>query len=870
MPHHRLVFVSAVLLICGALHAQETSTTHAPAEKDTLWVIPHTHWEGAVFKTREEYLDEGMEHIIHALRLLDQYPHYTFVLDQVAYVKPFLERYPEQEELFRKFVAQGRLQLVLGMDVMPDDNKPGGETFIRQIQYGKSYYRRKLGVDVKIAWLLDTFGHHSQIPQLLKLGGYTSFWFFRGVPRQDFPSEFLWEGIDRTQIPAFWEPYGYGDFYGSPGKIADFERYATERFNALNANAKDHDRVVYAGADVTDPEDQLPVMMEQAGRDEKLGFHIRFGVPTDFEAATLKRKDLPVFKGELNPIFQGTYSTRIDLKQWMRTSERLMTTAEKLAVISAALGHPVDRAAFWDAWEPILFNETHDLASGVMTDHVYEDTLRNFDFSKHAAGRMIDRSWDDLASAVDTQGPGTPIMVFNTLSWPRTDVVDVELGFAQQGVKGIEITTPDGKILPVQLLDAVRYQDGGIRQARVTFIAPNVPPLGYRVFHARPDGSKELTTPAPQPADKAEPALENDLCRVALDAATGAMKSVLLKNGNWEALSGPGNVISRQDDRGDAWEPYHGLDGGSRIAMTAKQPLPMPGKDHFSNEGKGVPGTVLKGPVFSEFSISRPFDTGHFATTVRLMAGSGRVDITTRLVNNTKFVRYQALFPVAVHDGQNIQSIPFGSVERPNGIEFPAQEWVDYSGAGHGVALLNVGLPGNLVSGNLMMLSLLRSQTLGGYVAGDQPDMTSNTGLELGRERTLHYALQPHNGNWRDAKVWQSGMEFAHPLLCRKALPHPGPLPASWAMLSVSNSNVVVTAVTPGRDNAAIVRLYEAAGQPSPAVALTFANQITSAAEVNLMEDHMADIKPDGKSLKVDLSPFQIKTLSVRLPRLTQ
>jgi hypothetical protein len=26
------------------------------APPDTVYVIPHTHWEGAVFKTREEYL----------------------------------------------------------------------------------------------------------------------------------------------------------------------------------------------------------------------------------------------------------------------------------------------------------------------------------------------------------------------------------------------------------------------------------------------------------------------------------------------------------------------------------------------------------------------------------------------------------------------------------------------------------------------------------------------------------------------------------------------------------------------------------------------------------------------------------------------
>src|SRR5262249_4949629 len=147
------------------------------AKQHTFWIIPHTHWEGAVFKTREEYLQMGLPNILKALHLLRTQPAYRFTLDQVAYVKPFLERYPEEEADFRKFVAEGRLQLVLGMDIMPDVNTPGGETFIRQVQYGKRYYREKLGVDVNTAWLIDTFGHHGQMPQLLKLGGYTSFWF---------------------------------------------------------------------------------------------------------------------------------------------------------------------------------------------------------------------------------------------------------------------------------------------------------------------------------------------------------------------------------------------------------------------------------------------------------------------------------------------------------------------------------------------------------------------------------------------------------------------------------------------------------------------------------------------------------------------
>src|SRR5579862_6631867 len=156
--------------------------TSAPMDRQTLYYIPHTHWEGAVFKTREEYLEMGLPNILQALCLLKKYPDYKFTLDQVAYFKPFLERYPEEAAAFRKFVSEGRLQIVGGMDVMPDDVKPGGELFVRQMQYGKQYCREQLGIDVTVAWLLDTFGHHPQLPQLLKEAGYTSFWFCRGVP----------------------------------------------------------------------------------------------------------------------------------------------------------------------------------------------------------------------------------------------------------------------------------------------------------------------------------------------------------------------------------------------------------------------------------------------------------------------------------------------------------------------------------------------------------------------------------------------------------------------------------------------------------------------------------------------------------------
>ena len=92
-PWARLVFLSAIGFLV-ALRA--TAQADHQRTNQILYYIPHTHWEGAVFKTREEYLEMGLMNILKAVQLLKQYPEYKFTLDQVAYFKPFLERYPEE------------------------------------------------------------------------------------------------------------------------------------------------------------------------------------------------------------------------------------------------------------------------------------------------------------------------------------------------------------------------------------------------------------------------------------------------------------------------------------------------------------------------------------------------------------------------------------------------------------------------------------------------------------------------------------------------------------------------------------------------------------------------------------------------------
>jgi alpha-mannosidase len=774
---------------------------------------------------------------------------------------------------------------------MLDVNIPSGESWVRQVLYGKGYYREKLSVDVTVGWGLDTFGHHAQMPQLLKLAGYNSYWFQRGPRSNDVPSEFFWQGIDGTRIPAFWLALGYGLFYPAPKSLVEFEGYARETWDQLGRYSRWPDRVALAGADVSEPEDALPVMIHELDRDAAQPFTLRFGLPTDFEAVVAKRADRPTVTGELNPVFQGTYSNRIEVKQWMRDLERALTTAEKLSAVAAWLGAPTKDQDLSRAWEPVLFNQAHDLTSGTMVDKVYQDTLHGYEFSKSLADEMIETAIDSIASKIDTrnsragQTETIPVLVFNTLGWPRTDIAEVKVGFSDSDINSVALMDSSGKEVPHQLFETERYGTGGIKDTWLAFVAHDVPALGYSLHQIVPlhgGTSTRESHGAPGSGQTSRisihcdaGSIQNEYYRATFDLWTGEMTGLLVKSdsGDWEALGGPSaNVVAREQDGGDFWELYGTLNGARLTAMTRKQGLPPPRTSHFSSEYVGGNGVTRQGAVFSEFNISHPFGEGSFATRVRLYPGIRRVDIKTRILNNDKFVRYRVVFPTSIKSGRRFDEIPFGAIERPTEQEFPAQNWTDWSNGTRGVALINRGLPGNNVADGTLILSLMRSARITAYpfFGGYEPGVSSDLGLELGVERTFDYALMPHMGDNRQPEVCRAGLEFNNPLIVRTGPRHVATLPGRWGLLEVSAPNVITSALKPGPDGSVILRVYEAGNQRAEGVRIKLQPGVASASEVNLLEDSIRKLEPRDNTLVFDLSPYQIKTFKLELSRSRQ
>ena len=257
--------------------------------KRKVWILPHTHYDAEVFMVEKETLETGYANLVGALRLLRDNQAFKFALDQTCFIEPFLKTYPEERSFLQEMVNSGRLEIVGGTHSMPDENIPSGESFIRNVLYGKQKIAEEFKVDVRCGWPIDTFGHHPQIPQLMVKCGF-DFMTFQRLMAKGSPSEFYWQGIDGTRIFCHWMPRSYAVFYGAPGNLHEFRSFVEPRLKSLASHAVTPNLVAPAGADLTPVEPQLIEMIAAYNRSQE-DFELVIATPSEcFTALQAERR----------------------------------------------------------------------------------------------------------------------------------------------------------------------------------------------------------------------------------------------------------------------------------------------------------------------------------------------------------------------------------------------------------------------------------------------------------------------------------------------------------------------------------------------------------------------------------------------------
>jgi len=814
---------------------------------DMAWLWPWTETVEVVRNTFRSALD-----------LMREYPYFKFTMSSARTYQWMEEKYPELFREIQQRVKEGRWEIAGGMWVEPDLNMPAGESLVRQILVGKQYFQEKFGVDPKIGWNPDSFGYNWQLPQIYKKSGMDYF----------VTQKLLW-AHEYTTFPykLFW--------WQSPDGSRILTYFPRDYAADLDADGMARDLSVWAPAIYGSRTDDNPTMMHLYGVGDHGGGPTRamldnvpqFTAPTaaypkfEFSTASEFFKDLepklpslsvPTWNDELYfQYHRGVMTTQAETKRRIRRSEVNLLNAEMLSSLAYLLGRAYPQDELLRDWKRLLFDHFHDIMPGSGIAVNYLDAKRNLEDVQRSGSEIVNAALGEIAAHIDTAGEGAPVVIFNTLSWLRTEVTEISAQLPRPS-RNAQVFDATGKQVPSQVAD----YDAATGRVRMLLFS-RTPALGYKVYFVRAGAASK--TAASTPALKASASgLENEYVRLSIDPKTGCMTSLFDKRSQTEALApaetdsgGPrdrvcGNLLQTFVDKPKRWDAWN-IDADFE---QKKWDLDI------ADEVK----LVESGPLRAVIRVTNHFQNSTFVRDITMYAGVPRVDVKMAADWHEKHILLKVAFSLSAHNDKATFEIPYGSIQRPTTrntpaeqaeFEVPALSWGDISDARHGFSLLNDCKYGYDAKGNVLRLSLLRSP--------EWPDPHADEG-----HHEFTYSLYPHGGTWADAQTIRRGYELNYPLLSFSASKHQGQFAAERSFVEVSPDNLVLTAAKAAEDGSGLIlRFYEWAGREVDAK-LRLPAGAQSAEETDLMERPIGPASVADNVVTVHTKPYEIKTVKVK------
>jgi alpha-mannosidase len=812
---------------------------------DMAWLWPWTETVEVVRNTFQSVLD-----------LMREYPDLKFTMSSARTYEWMQEKYPDLFRQIQQRVKEGRWEVIGGMWVEPDLNMPAGESLVRQILVGKTYFQKHFGADINIGWNPDSFGYNWQLPQIYKKSGIDYFVTSKLLWATDytkFPYRlFWWQAPDGSRLLTYF-PHEYANQFEPEQITQDLAFYGPSIYGPKLTDRPEMLYLCGIGDHGGGPTRTMLDIADRLRSPDSVFPTIQFSTAKEFFAdlqTELPKLDVPTWNNELYfEYHRGVYTTQAETKRRIRRDEQLTLDAEKYASLTSLFALPYPQDELQLVWKNLLFDHFHDVMPGSGIAVNYLDAKRNLEDVARTDAAIIHRSLRELVAHINTAGKGVPVIVFNSLAWQRNEVIEVSAqlpGAARQ----IEVVDSNGKPVESQLLSI----EPGTNRVRFLILS-NVPSFGYETYFVR-GASRPPENHAAVHASA--DTLENDFVRLTVDPQTGCLTSLFDKRGGSEALApaetdsgGPtnavcGNLLQAFVDKPKRWDAWN-ID-------------PDFEKQHWDLDRADEVSLVERGPLRAILRVKNHFQNSTFVQDITMYAGVPRVDVKMQVEWHEKHILLKVAFPLSAHNDKATFEIPYGSIERPTTrntpaeqakFEVPAQSWADLSGASHGFSLLNDCKYGYDVKGNVLRLSLLRSP--------EWPDPHADEG-----HHEFTYSLYAHAGSWRDALTVRQAYELNYQLTATQAEQHQGPLPARHAFLLIEQNNVFVTAVKKAEDDdALILRFYEWAGK-SADVKILLPTGAQSAWETNLMEKVSGTIPLHDDSVTVPTKPYEIKTVKIQ------
>ncbi len=608
--------------------------------RDTLWLTPY-------------------------LKRLKDDPSFKMDIEQTSIITEYLNRHPHKKGEIQKGLDEGRI-LIGATYTQPYEEMFSGESLIRQLYLGKKWLSDNFnGYKSDTYYNSDVPGRTLQMSQILAKSGVKNMF----VSRHE-KGIFDWYSPDNSKVTMFSSGH-YIDFYNILGKESEagIKQMAEEvLFWGKYYDEKSKRVIIPALLNYEFIWDQKPVK----NCDPFMALWNSIKVIENENGEKTKVNLPPLKYGNLNTCLNviREYSTRIKPISgerpavWLyihgpshhyavtasREADILLPDAEKFGAINSLLEgsfRNYDKAAFDEAWEAKIYPD-HGWGGkgGEITDRLF---LSKFVKSRQDATLLLDKALNRISSKINFTQAGIPLVVFNGLNWKRDDPVSFDCSFIKGEAKGVAITDFDNKKINSQLTGHKYYEDGSLESVTVSFIADEVPSVGYKTFYVNPVREAE--------DDHSEvfvPEFENQYFSIRF--GRGGIERLFDKTLGREVTDPSkftlGEVFSMQS-----------VGNGAGEFADIQQPT-MVGYDktgYYDTKWE----KINDGPVFTSFRYRQPVRHAVVEETIIIYNLIKRIDFEIDIKNweGVLYREFRAAFPLKMTSPKITYEVPMGVVE---------------------------------------------------------------------------------------------------------------------------------------------------------------------------------------------------------------
>jgi hypothetical protein len=852
-----------------------------PLRKWTVYLLHHSHTDigytdlqTRIFKKHAEFLDDVIRYCQETKNYPDE-AKFRWNAEVAWTIENYIQQRPEEKvrELM-DLIRKGRVEV--GAWYLQLSDCFGHEELIRAL-YPARALSRKYGIPVTSAMNNDVTGWSWALPQVLSKSGVRYFATgineTRSLAALRRPCAFYWVSPDGSRI-LHWngEHYLFSNYELHVHEGEEKSRPAIEKYLIDLEGRGDYpfDLVAFnVSAWVTDNCPPGRALSDIVRDWNKRWVYPKLRLATMrefFEALEGKyRAQIPAYKlGWPDYWTDGVASTAYEtgVNRW--THNHLLT-AEKLDAIAASTNpdFAYPGAEINEGYSLSMFYDEHTWGAYNSISQPDMESVRGqwalksgFAYKAGEIGRTLSSSGLEALARQVKRSDGLSLIVFNPLSWERTDAARVTLPQTLIDKKG-----------KFRLLDrrTNREEPFELQDERTAqFLARGIPSLGYAVYSVSFDQAAALASPKTPPPGNS---LENEFYRVVIDPNTGGLESVYDKELKRELVDGSAPYSLNQ-------YIYENPEGGRKAVDDMAKRAVFRRASPTATEIT----TGLVGPVVRSIKVrSKAPGCRELESEISLRAGLRRVDIINRLRKDDKRVPEAVYFafPFMVKDGEFVFEIADGMM-RPEIDQLPrtvrdwytVQNWVELSGPDHSIVWSPIEAPlvqlGDINTGKWLKKLEIQNTWLFSYAMNNY--WMTNFKASQGGPATFRYALTSRPGGADAVQSARFGWEVHTPLQ------------ATWipedsigtmeqgggSFFQVNQANVIIQSAKMAEDGKGlIVRLREIAGMDTEVLLSSslFQGRDFSAWLTDMVEKNETSAQTSEAGIKVPLKAYGIQAV---------